>query len=112
MLPSWCNDSVTVIRAPMVSVRGTKERDWSRAERHVVAGCSVQPIATSTNRNEPRNAVSATMRLLAPPNSDIEAGDRIEFGGGTYSVDGIPPSWRSPFGGCDHMDVTITEWRG
>jgi hypothetical protein len=112
MLPSWCIDSVTVIRAPMVAIRGTFERDWSRATSHTVSGCSLQGTSTSTNRNDPRDAAVSAAQLFAPPNADIEEGDRIQLGGHVYSVDGFALSNRSPFGSCDHTLCFLTEWRG
>ena len=112
MLPSWCSDIVTVLRAPMAPYRGTYERDWSRAESHTVSGCSFQPISTSTDRNDPRNASSVTAQLFAPPNSDIERGDRVQFDGLVFTVEGFALGWRSPFGGCDHMVCNLAEWSG
>ena len=112
MLPFWCNDSVTIIRAPLVSVRGTLERDWANAEKHVVEGCSLQPTSTYTDRNDPRDSSSISAQLFAPPASDIERGDRVLFDGLEFSVDGFAMSLRSPFGGCDHMVCNLTDWSG
>lgn len=112
MLPSWCNDEVIVIRAPLAPVRGTFERDWSHASQHAVGGCSLQPVSTYTDRVDARSASGITAQLYAPAGSDIERGDRVQSGSLTFSVDGFALSWRSPFGGCDHMVVNLTDWSG
>lgn len=113
MLPSWCEDTITVLRAPWVSQRGTKVRDWGSAEPHEVSGCSVQPSTTATADPSAR-ALSTSVGAVAycPPGADVEAGDRIVFDGATYDVEGEPLRVRSPFGGCDHMLVNLTARRG
>ena len=42
-LPSFCRETVTVLRAPLVDQRGTKVRDWSQATEHFVTGSSRPP---------------------------------------------------------------------
>lgn len=112
MLPSWCRDSVDVWRAPLVAVRGTEERDWANAAKHTVTGCSVQPSTTSTGWNDPREALTASMTLYAPPGADVMAGDRVDFGGASYRVDGIAMPWRSPTGAVDHLMAYLVGWEG
>lgn len=112
MLPRWCRDSVTVIRAPYAQYRGTYERDWGHATSHTVGGCSLQPSSTSTDFNDAREAASMTAILYAPADADIEKGDRIQFGSFTFTVNGFAMGWRSPFGGADHIAVNLTEWSG
>ena len=48
MLPSWCQDTVTVLRAQQRTVGTRTERDWANAQSHVIKGCSVQPSGTSS----------------------------------------------------------------
>ena len=113
MLPSWCADTVTVWCAPWVDSRGTQVRDWASAERHEVAGCSVQPQSAGTLDPSGR-ALSTELaaRVYMPPGADAKAGDRLEFAGATYEVEGEPLELRSPFGGCSHVLVTATARRG
>lgn len=112
-LPSWCNDTITVTRAPWATERGTKVRDWARAQDHAIGGCSVQYTATaSLDRAQRAQAVATSAVVYCPPGADVEAGDRIQHGGATFEVEGSPIEVKSPFGGCDHILVNITARRG
>lgn len=111
-LASFCSETVSVIRAPLIDVRGTRERDWSRAAAHGVAGCSVQPSSTSTDRGDAREASSESVTVYAPPGADIEEGDRIVCRLGEFAVDGIPQRWESPTGAVSHTVVQASRWRG
>ena len=63
MLPSWCQDSVTVTRAAKRVVNGREQADWSSASTHVVAGCSFQQTETDTSFDgAQRDAASSTAR--------------------------------------------------
>ena len=112
MLPSWCRESVTVLRAPQASSRGTRVRDWSSAGRHVVRGCSLQPGATSTAWGDPRQTSTVRATLYAPPGADIEDGDRVTVDGHDYCVDGAPVSVRSPTGAASHVVCNLVDGRG
>lgn len=113
MLPSWCDDTVTVLRAPIVSARGSEVRDWGSASSHEVAGCSVQ-YATSASGDVATRAqpVSTTATIYLPPGADVRDGDRVALGGVTFELDGAPLRVRSPFGGRDHIIVSATARRG
>lgn len=111
MLHSWCNETVTVERAPWKDVRGTKVRDWSAKTVHTVGGCSVQPASTSRNFERAQQETDR-WTLYAPPGADVEAGDRITHHGGTYEVDGSPFTWKSPTGRVTHMQAHLVEWSG
>lgn len=111
MLPSFCNDSIKVVRAPLVSSRGSVERDWSRATETTLNGCSVQPTATSANL-EGREQTAIAFDCYAPQDSDIQASDRIEFNGESYAIDGVPFEWKSPTGAVSHMLIKLKRWQG
>lgn len=111
-LPSFCNQTVTVRRAPMEALRGTAERDWSKAESHDIAGCSVQFASTSTDRGEPREAVSSAATLYAPPGADVRAGDRISCEFGEFAVEGRPMPRISPTGAASHVECPLAWWEG
>lgn len=111
MLPSFANKTVTVLRAPLVDSRGTKERDWSNCTSHVVNGCSFQPSAASLGLDI-REAVSSDAVLYAPWDADIRAADRIQYRGRTYVAMGDPLPWESPTGALDHSVVNLEAWHG
>ena len=112
MLPSWCQDQVTVLRAPLVDSRGTKVRDWAQATSATVTGCSLQPASTSTDFGEVRQAADFDATLYLPPDADVLQDDRIVFGGVTYAVDGMPSEWRSPTGRVTHRQARLKTWSG
>ena len=111
MLPRWCSDAVTVRRAPYKEQRGTRVRDWENATEHTVEGCSVQPASTSTQWTDPRQALTVRAVLYAPPGADIVEGDRIDFAGASYALDGAPLEWRSPTGAVSHVQAQLVDWR-
>ena len=111
-LPSFCNETVTVSRAPLVTSRGTSERDWASADDHEVAGCSVQFGSTSTYRTDPRDAIDSAATLYAPSGADILAGDRISCDAGEFCVQGEPMPRVSPTGAVSHVECALERWEG
>lgn len=111
MLPSWCNDTITVMRPAMVDSRGTKVPDWSHVTRRTICGCSVQTGQTSEDRDG-RTATALLGTVYLPEGADVRAGDRIVFCGTTYTVQGEPMVWRSPTGAVSNMQARIAVWRG
>lgn len=111
MLPSWCTDTVTIIRPSGTTQRGTTVPDWTNARRTLVPGCSLQEDATSEDRDG-RTATMLGCTLFLPPGTDIRAGDRVGFGGTTYVVQGEPKVRRSPTGSVSHVQAQLAVWRG
>lgn len=111
-LPSFCRETVRVLRAPLVDRRGTKVRDWAAAEEREIAGCSVQFGSTSTDRGEPREALSSSATLYAPPGADVEAGDRVSCAFGEFWVEGRPMPRVSPTGAASHVECALSRWEG
>ena len=113
MLPSWCEDTVTVLRAPMVERRGVAVPDWGSATTHTVRGCSLQEGTTTTEFDtSQRNATESDATLLMPPAADVRDGDRISMGGRTWEVSGVPYDMRSPTGATSHRRASLKQWRG
>lgn len=113
MLPSWCQDTVTVLRAPIVTRNGRSVRDWTQAVPHELRGCSLQPSMTETEFNgTQRNAAESQARLLCPPGADVVDGDRIVDGSRTWEVNGVPYALKSPTGRVSHVTALLREWRG
>ena len=111
MLPSWCDETITVKRPAWVDARGTKVPDWAHATTRTVAGCSVQTGETSMDLDG-RTETALGGAVYAPPGADIHAGDRIIAATGTYEVDGEPMPWRSPTGRVSHLKANIQRWKG
>lgn len=112
MLPSFCRDVVTVKRAAEVDKRGTVVLDWDNPQTFELSGCSVQPSTTSRDFDGRTVQVSEDWTLYAPPNSDLLAGDRIEWQDATFEINGAPMPWTSPTGRVSHMYARLSEWRG
>lgn len=112
MLPSFARAAIVRYRAPYIEQRGTRVRDWSQAQALGITGCSLQPGAGSTDWGDDRHAAAADAVLYAPPGADIADGDRIEFRGSVWAVDGIPVQWESPTGAVDHVEARLMTWRG
>lgn len=112
MLHSWCNDSVTVRRAPWRESRGTRVRDWDAASESEVRGCSVQPASTARDFAGRAQQEVDRWTLYAPPGADVQAGDRIAWNGFEYEVEGRPYAWRSPTGRVSHLRANLVEWSG
>lgn len=109
---AWCDQTVNVLRAPLARVRNTQERDWSQAASHVVARCWCEGVSSSTDFADPRSAATVRAVLYAPAGADIEQGDRIQWQGNEYAVDGSPRPMRSPTGRLDHIECDLVDWRG
>lgn len=112
-LPTFCKDTVTVLRPGTKVQRGVSLPDWDHATPHVIHGCSLQEGASATDFGDAqRNAIASDAMLLAPPNADIKDGDRVLFDSRTWTVDGVPDSIKSPTGRVSHVRARLKEWRG
>jgi hypothetical protein len=112
MLPSFCTDTITRERAPFKVERGAKMRDWSGDIDALSIGlCSVQDASTGRNFGRAENTTTVK-RLYAPPNADIQAGDRITHEGVRYEIDGDPAPWKSPTGRVSSLQANLAYWRG
>ena len=113
MLSTWANDTITVLRAPLVESRGGQVRNWAAAEPHQITGCSLQDTASETGDRAGRAQNTQRLAdLYLPPGADIQEGDRVSLGDATYELDGAPLRLRSPFGGCDHTLAHLVSWKG
>lgn len=112
MLPSFCRDTVTVMRPAKMVQRGSTVDDWERATPITVSGCSVQPVAGATSYTTDEHERTVRADLFAPSNADIKAGDRIDYGGRSYAIDGAPLPWTSPTGRVSHIRAALIDWEG
>ncbi|OXM99880.1 hypothetical protein [Bifidobacterium vansinderenii] len=113
MLPSFCTDTVSVFRAPLVEDRGAQIRDWNHATSHDIGGCSVQPANTSLMLDQPRET-NTVIRFTAflPPDADVEPGDKIIYRNREYAIDGEPFHWPSATGNLDYTLLNLVDWEG
>lgn len=107
MLP-LLTDTVTIVRASLATGYGnSRTYGWDAATRTTVLGC-VQPSASS-ERTGARDRVDTSYRVFLPGTVDVEATDRIEWGGGVFEVDGEPQRWPAPFGSSPHhIELTMS----
>ena len=111
MLPTFCRETITVLRAPTIEERGSSVRDWASAESHTVAGCSVQ-VSSSIGTIEEREGAAETVSILAPPCADIRKGDRVECSAGKLAIVGEPYQVRSATGSLSHTVAAAGRWDG
>jgi hypothetical protein len=113
MLPSWCSQTITVIRPGTKTSRGSAIPDWENPIKQTdVGGCSVQPAATSLNEDGRVLGITDGLTVYVPPGTDILAGDHIVFEGETYEINGEPRAWTSPTGRTTHIMLNATRYSG
>lgn len=111
-LPSWANETITRIRPSVKTVRGSEIPDWAVTNSLLICGCSVQPANTSLSQDGRIQGITDGFTCYCPPESDIRAGDRIQYGGNLYTINGDPQSWTSPTGLVSSMQLQLERWRG
>jgi hypothetical protein len=112
------NDTIVVVRAgTRTNDRGETVPDWAAARRHFEDGVSVQPVTLS----EPaglvgRDATVTQYRVISDMGRDldVEAGDRIEWQGDTWTVQGKIGRFYDQLmpGRVDHVEFAIQEVSG
>lgn len=113
MLPSWCNDTVTIVRAnTSKTVRGSTVPDWSSTTETSVSGCSVQPASSTISEDGRVLGLADGMTAYLPNGTDVLVSDRVVFDGNTYTIDGEPRVWRSPTGMRSHILLNLKRWNG
>lgn len=112
MLPSWANDTVTRLRATIITQRGSEIPDWSNPDRLTITGCSMQPAGTSLTQDGRVQGTTDGYTCYLPPGADVLAGDRIEYGGNVYTINGEPRAWQSPTGRVSNMQLQLERWYG
>lgn len=111
MLPSFCRDTVLRIRPTTKESRGSTIFDWENATTEFISGCSMQPASTSLSEDGRVLGITDTYTLFAPPDADIKAGDRIQFNGEVYTIQGDvrtqPAAVR-----LEHIEITLRRYSG
>lgn len=113
MLPSFCKDTVMRIRPTTTQSRGSTILVYEETSSNtlLIGGCSMQPASTSLSEDGRVLGITDTYTLFAPPDADIEAGDRIKFKDKVYTIQGdvrIQPA----AGRLDHIELTLRRYSG
>ena len=113
MLPTFCTQEVTRIRPGTKTSRGSTIYDWSpdKVTTKTIKGCSIQPATTSLSQDGRVLGISEQWTAYLPEGSDVQAGDRIQFGSKTYTIDGEPRAWTGAFT-RSHIQLTLKLWEG
>lgn len=109
---SFMNDTVTVLRAPIIEKNGMEKRDWSNAVDFEVADVMITSQNTSRDFEDRTLQVSDRRTLRANYDADIKAGDRIVWNGSTYEVDGDVFHTKSPTGRVSSTRCALVRWAG
>lgn len=109
---SFWRQSITRIRPGTKTERGSQVPDWNNADTLVIGGCSVQPASTSLTQDGRVQGITDGLTVYAPADADIQAGDRIMYGGNVYTINGDILQWPSASGALDHLHINLMRWRG
>lgn len=113
MLPSFAHDSIVRIRPGIKTERGSVVPDWSadKITKLTINGCSLQPASTSLDQDGRVLAVMDGLTAYIPEGSDVKAGDRIDWDGEHYTIDGVPRKWPGALM-CSHIQLNLKRWEG
>lgn len=113
MLPTFCTQEITRIRPGTKTERGSLIFDWSagKISKQTIKGCSVQPSATSLSQDGRVLGVSEQLTAYLPAGADVQAGDRIEYDGDVYTIQGEPKIWHAA-ANLSNIQLTLIRWEG
>jgi hypothetical protein len=111
-LPRWCKDTIIRIRPGTKTSRGSTIPDWENTDLLEIGGCSVQPASTGLSQDGRVLGISEGFTVYLPEDADVQAGDRIEFEGIVYTINGLPKKWPSATGRVSHKQLNIERWHG
>ena len=112
MLPSFCRQTVTRVRPGATTSRGSVVPDWTNATTKEITGCSMQPAGTSLSQDGRVLGIMDGFTCFMPADADVQAGDRIVFGGVTYEINGEIRGWPSATGALDHIEINLVRYAG
>ncbi len=113
MLPTWVSQSITRVRPGSKAIRGSVVPDWSqdKVSKVTITGCSVQPAGTGLSQDGRVLGINEGYTAFIPEGSDVQAGDRIEFDGNTYEINGEPKKWTGAYT-RSHIQLNLVRWEG
>lgn len=110
LLPFW-HTTITRIRPGEKVERGSTIPDWENASRLEIHECLVQPSTTSLSQDGRVLGVQDGLTACLPLDSDVIPGDRIEYLGDVYTINGDPMRWVG-VGKLEHMQLNLQRWHG
>lgn len=111
MLPSWCNQTITVVKPGIKEERGSEVFDWENPSLVMdIEGCSVQPSTCTLSFDGRVLGVSEGLTVYAPPDIPVSAGDHIIVDGNTYVTE-EPKAWQGVYR-TSHSQLTLKRWEG
>ena len=112
MLPSWCSQTLTIVKPGTTTSRGSTVYDWEHPVSSTdIAGCSVQPASTGLSQDGRVLGIYDGWTAYIPDGTDVKAGDHIEFEGETYAINGEPRKWTGP-SKTSHIQLNLVRWEG
>lgn len=109
---SFFRDTVTVLRAPIVTVNGEERRDWDNASRMTLTRVQVTARATTQDFAGRLQNVNDGRTLRADYDADVQEGDRVIYDGNLYEVNGEVFHTKSPTGRASTTRCALTRWNG
>lgn len=113
MLPSFASQTIYRIRPGTKTERGSEIPDWSpgKVDKLTITGCSVQPAGTSLSQDGRVLGIQDAWTAYLPEGSDVKAGDRIEFDGKTFVINGEPKKWTAA-ANLSNIQLDLRRWEG
>lgn len=109
---SFFRDTVTVLRAPILTKNGGQYRDWNNAAQSTINRVQVTARAPSQEFAGRLLNLSDARTLRANYDADIREGDRVVYDGNVYEVTGEVFHTKSPTGRASSTRCTLTRWTG
>ena len=110
-LLSFWTQSITRLRPGTKTERGSTVPDWNNPDALVIDGCSVQPASTSLSQDGRVQGITDGLTVYTPAGADILAGDRIQYAGSVYAINGDPLVWPGA-SRLSHIQLNLVRWRG
>ena len=112
MLPTFATQEIIRIRPGTTTERGSVIPDWtpSKVDKLIIGGCSVQPSTTSLSQDGRVLGINEQWTAYIPEGADVKEGDRIQFDGEVYTINGAPKKWTGIT--RSHIQLTLTRWEG
>lgn len=109
---SFFRDTVTVLRASIITRNGEERRDWSNPEEIVIKNVQVTARASTQDFAGRLQNINDGRTLRANYDADIREGDRVAYDGNLYEVSGEVFHTKSPGGRASSTRCTLMRWNG